>query len=73
MEALVEHFREFKAYKGTEQFGTLIQRLFFSSHGEFFAMTYREKERIDDLIHPANVHNVQIKLDKWIAVQHKAQ
>ena len=40
---------------------------------QFFAMAYREKERIDDCIHPADVHHVQIKLDKWIAVQHKAQ
>ena len=32
-----------------------------------------EQERIDDLIHPANVHHVQIKLGKWIAVQLRAQ
>ena len=72
MEVLAECFREFKAYKGPERFGTLIQRLLWHSW-RFLQWRTEKKERIDDCIHPANVHHVQIKLDKWIAVQQKAQ
>ena len=44
MELLIECFREFKEKRGMVQFGTLIRRLFFSSHGVFCYGQHRTAE-----------------------------